>query len=141
MHREQIDATLAAQLVAEQFPQWADLPVSPVEFSGWDNRTFRLGDTMAVRLPSAEVYAGSVEKELSWLPRLAPALPYPIPVPVAAGAPSARFPWPWSIRRWIEGRPVAMAPVADPVEFAEQLAGFLVTLRGVDPVGGPPLDE
>ena len=141
MHREQIDAALATRLVADQFPQWADLPVLPVEFNGWDNRTFRLGDTMTVRLPSAEVYAGSVEKELIWLPRLAPALPYPIPVPIAAGAPSVRFPWPWSIRRWIEGRPAATAPVADPVAFAEQLAGFLVALRGVDPVGAPPLGE
>lgn len=139
MRREQIDAALAAELVAEQFPQWADLPVSPVEFSGWDNRTFRLGETMTVRLPSAAIYAGSVAKELTWLPRLAPALPYPVPVPIAAGAPSARFPWPWSIRRWIEGRPAATTPVADPVVFAEQLAGFLVALRGIDPSEGPPL--
>lgn len=43
MRREHIDAALAAELVAEQFPHWADLPVSPVAFSGWDNRTFRLG--------------------------------------------------------------------------------------------------
>lgn len=141
MRREQIDAALAAELVAEQFPQWADLPVVPVAFSGSDNRTFRLGDTMTVRLPSAAAYAGSVEKELTWLPRLAAALPHPIPVPVAAGAPSARYPWPWSIRRWIEGRPAATATVADPVEFAEQLAGFLRALRGVDPTGGPGLGE
>lgn len=139
MRREQIDAALAAQLVAEQFPQWADLPVAPVAFSGWDNRTFRLGDTMAVRLPSAAAYAGSVEKELTWLPRLAPALPYPVPVPVAAGAPSTRYPWPWSIRRWIEGTPAATATIADPVVFAEQLAGFLRALRGIDPTGAPPL--
>jgi len=62
MRREQIDAALAAELVAEQFPRWADLPVSPVAFSGSDNRTFRLGDTMTVRLPSATAYVGSVEK-------------------------------------------------------------------------------
>ncbi len=92
MRREQIDAALAARLVAEQFPRWAGLPVRPVDFGGWDNRTFRLGDTMTVRLPTAEAYAASVEKELTWLPRLAPALPFPIPVPVAAGAPSATFP-------------------------------------------------
>ena len=141
MRREQIDAALAAELVAEQFPQWADLPVAPVAFSGSDNRTFRLGDTMTVRLPSAAAYVGSVEKELQWLPRLAPALPCPIPVPVAAGAPSARYPWPWSIRRWIEGSPASTATVADPVVFAEQLAGFLRALRRVDPTGGPPLGE
>jgi hypothetical protein len=31
-----IDAALAARLVAEQFPEWADLPVTPVETAGWD---------------------------------------------------------------------------------------------------------
>jgi aminoglycoside phosphotransferase (APT) family kinase protein len=141
MRREQIDAALAARLVAEQFPQWAELPVVPVEFSGWDNQTFRLGDTMSVRLPSGAAYAGSVARELTWLPRLAADLPCPVPVPVAAGAPSATFPWPWSIRRWIAGRPVATAPVADPVAFAEQLADFLRALRRIDPAGGPPPGE
>lgn len=141
MRREQIDAALAAQLVAEQFPQWADLPVVPVEFSGWDNRTFRLGDTMSARLPSGAAYAGSVDKEVTWLPRLAPHLPYPIPVPVASGVPSATFPWPWSIRRWIQGRPAATALVVDPVAIAGRLAGFLRALGRIDPVGGPALGE
>ena len=49
MHRDDIDASLAAKLVAEQFPQWAELPVRPVDLSGWDNRTFRLGDALLVR--------------------------------------------------------------------------------------------
>jgi aminoglycoside phosphotransferase (APT) family kinase protein len=137
MRKEQIDAALAARLVAEQFPRWAGLPVRPVESNGWDNRTFRLGDTMTVRLPSAEVYAGAVEKELTWLPRLAPALPVPIPVPVAVGVPSGTFPWPWSIRRWIEGRTAATAAVAGSVAFAEDVAGFLRALQRVDPTGGP----
>ncbi len=137
MRREQIDTALAARLVAEQFPRWAGLPVRPVELSGWDNRTFRLGETMTVRLPTAQAYAASVEKELTWLPRLAPALPYPIPVPVAAGAPSATFPWPWSIRRWIVGEPAATATIVDPVRFAEDVAGFLRALQRVDPAGGP----
>jgi aminoglycoside phosphotransferase (APT) family kinase protein len=35
-------------------PQWAALPVTPAEPQGWDNRTFRLGATMRVRLTSAE---------------------------------------------------------------------------------------
>lgn len=138
MDRERIDAALAARLVAQQFPEWADLPVEPVELSGWDNRTFRLGPTMTVRLPSAEGYVASVEKELTWLPRLAPLLPLPIPVPVAAGAPSDEYPWPWSIRRWIDGRPVSRERVADPVEFAHDLAGFLLALHGIVPAAGPP---
>lgn len=137
MHRDRIDAALAAHLVAEQFPRWAGLPVVPVDAQGWDNRTFRLGDTMAVRLPSAQAYAADVEKESTWLPRLAPRLPLPIPVPIAAGAPSDRYPWPWSIRRWIDGRPATTAPLDDPVAVAVDLAGFLCALHQADPDGGP----
>jgi len=61
--RGEIDATLVSRLVAAQFPQWADLPIAPVEFSGWDNRTFHLGKDMTVRLPSAEGYVAQVEIE------------------------------------------------------------------------------
>ena len=37
-----IDERLVRRLVAGQFPQWAELPITPVEVDGWDNRTFRL---------------------------------------------------------------------------------------------------
>lgn len=58
------------ELVAEQFPQWADLPVHPVANGGWDSWTFHLGDVMSVRLPSAAEYALAVDKEHRWLPVL-----------------------------------------------------------------------
>lgn len=132
-----IDESLARRLVAAQFPQWADLPVVAVPRQGVDNRTFRLGESLSVRLPSAAGYVPAVEKELRWLPRLAPALPLPIPVPVAAGAPSEHYPWPWSMRRWIDGTPVGDAPPPDPHAFARDLAGFLLALGRVDASGGP----
>ena len=75
-----VDASLVRRLVSTQFPQWAHLPIRPVELGGWDNRTFHLGERMTVRLPSAAAYALQVEKEHYWLPRLAPHLPLPIPV-------------------------------------------------------------
>jgi aminoglycoside phosphotransferase (APT) family kinase protein len=81
----QISAELVRALIASQFPQWADLPVSFVDPGGWDNRTFRLGDDLSVRLPSADGYAPQVAKEQYWLPKLAPLLPLPIPVPLALG--------------------------------------------------------
>jgi aminoglycoside phosphotransferase (APT) family kinase protein len=137
MHRDAIDADLAARLVAAQFPHWAGLPVVPVDQPGWDNRTFRLGDAMSVRLPSAEAYVPSVEKEHTWLPRLAPRLPLPIPVPLALGAPTGEYPWPWSVRRWIDGRPSSRERIRDLVAFARDLAGFLVALQSIDPSGGP----
>ena len=40
--RAAITADLAARLIADQFPHWADLPLRRVEPGGWDNVTFRL---------------------------------------------------------------------------------------------------
>ena len=132
-----IDAALAASLVAEQFPRWADLPVVPVVPGGHDNRTFRLGDELTVRLPSADGYVAGELKEHEWLGRLAPALSLPIPVVEGAGMPSATFPRPWSVRRWIPGETADPARIRDPERFAEDLAGFLVELRSADATGGP----
>ena len=120
------------------FPQWAALPVEPVEVDGWDNRTFRLGARMTVRLPSAARYAPQVEKEHRWLLKLAPLLPLPIPVPLAKGVPGEGYPYPWSVYRWIEGEPATVGRIADLVEFATALADFLTALQRIDPAGGPP---
>lgn len=136
--RINIDLPLVRGLLAAQFPQWADLPIRPVELQGHDNKTFRLGGDMSVRLPSAAWYAAQVEKEQSWLPRLAPHLPLPIPMPIAKGEPSADYPWQWSIYRWLDGEPTAKEGIADPCLFATTLAQFIVALQAIDPAGGPP---
>ena len=133
-----INVSLVGQLVTAQFPQWADLPIKPVEFDGWDNRTFRLGEDMIVRLPSAEAYTPQVEKEHRWLPRLAPLLPLPIPVPLAMGVPADGYPWHWSVYRWLEGENATLERIADLHQFATTLAQFLAALQRIDPAGGPP---
>jgi aminoglycoside phosphotransferase (APT) family kinase protein len=122
------------RLIATQFPHWAHLPVRPVAVSGWDNQTFRLGDTMSVRLPTAAEYALAVEKEHRWLPVIAAQVPLPVPVPLAQGE---GFRFPWSVYGWIDGDPAGADRIADLTGFAETLAGFLVALRHVDPAGGP----
>lgn len=73
-----IDVPLVRRLVAAQFPEWAHLPIERVEPNGWDNRTFRLGSELSVRMPSHEGYVPQVEKEQRWLPRLGPLLPLPL---------------------------------------------------------------
>lgn len=134
----EISTALVEQLISEQFPQWADLPIRPVEFGGWDNRTFHLGDDMSVRLPSAAHYALQVEKEQHWLPRLAPHLPLRIPVPLAIGRPGRGYPWHWSVYRWLRGETATHAPIADLGSFATTLGEFLAALQRIDAWSGPP---
>ncbi len=133
-----ITPAVVAGLVTEQFPQWAGLPVERVAVDGWDNTTFRLGDELCVRLPSADPYVAQVDKEQRWLPLLARHLPLPIPEPVARGRPGDGFPRPWSIYRWIEGDPANLATVPDLTGFATDLGRFLGALYAVDATDGPP---
>lgn len=133
-----IDTALVTRLIATQFPEWADLPIKQVEFGGWDNRTFHLGEHMVVRLPSAGAYAAQVEKEHRWLPRLAPLLPLPIPVPLARGDPGDGYPWHWSVYRWLDGEIATVERITDLRQFATVLAQFLAVLQQIDATGGPP---
>lgn len=135
----EISLALVSDLIAEQFPQWAHLPVRLVELSGWDNRTFRLGTDMSVRLPSEECYAQQVQKEQKWLPLLAPHLSLRIPEPIAMGKPSNSYPFHWSIYRWIEGESIHDQNF-DEIHLqhlAIQLADFLNELHKIDAAGGP----
>jgi aminoglycoside phosphotransferase (APT) family kinase protein len=132
-----ITSELVSRLIAAQFPQWADLPVRPVDADGWDNATFRLGEHMSVRLPSSQSYVEQVDKEHHWLPILARHLPLPIPEPLAKGEPGCGFPRPWSVYRWIDGQTAAVGQIADLSEFAADLSGFLAALYKVDPSDGP----
>ncbi|TDC76727.1 aminoglycoside phosphotransferase family protein [Streptomyces hainanensis] len=135
--RAGIDAALVRRLVAAQFPRWSDLPVTPVAVDGWDNRTYRLGEDMTVRLPTAAGYAPAVAKENRWLPVLAPLLPVPVPPIVARGVPGEGYPFDWSIRRWLAGEVARPERIADLREFATSVAGFLRALWRVDASDGP----
>jgi aminoglycoside phosphotransferase (APT) family kinase protein len=132
-----IDEHLARRLVDAQFPQWASLPITPVRFGGVDNRTFRLGDEMSVRLPSADWYALQVDKEQRWLPVLAAQLPLPIPTPVAKGVAGDGYPYSWSVYRWLHGEITTEPAIGDWTEYAITLAGFLAALQRVDASEGP----
>jgi aminoglycoside phosphotransferase (APT) family kinase protein len=91
------------RLIAGQFPEWAELPVEPVFPLGTDNANYRLGEDKLVRLPRQEEKIAGLERELEWLPRLAPALPLPIPEPLGRGEPAEGFPFPWSVLSWLVG--------------------------------------
>lgn len=136
-NKTHIDIPLIQKLITTQFPQWAHLPIKAVEPGGWDNRTFRLGEHMSIRLPSAEEYASKIEKEYYWLPKLAPLLPLLVPTPIALGKPTQEFPFPWSIYQWIDGETASINNVPDLCQCAANLAQFLLALQKINPTGGP----
>ena len=92
-----INPDLVKKLIAEQFPEYAHLPIESVRKQGHDNRTYRLGNDMLIRMPSAEYYALKVPKEQELLPLLKPYLSVDIPVPIKMGNPSHGYPFNFSI--------------------------------------------
>lgn len=132
-----IDSDLVHNLLLTQFPKWKDLPIKKILPGGWDNRCFRLGEEMVVRLPSAQRYADKVAKEQEWLPKLEPHFNLKIPAPLAMGKPSNQYPWPWSIYRWIPGETVNDAKNVDKNGLAKSLADFLLKLHAIDTTGAP----
>ncbi len=136
MDKSAITPEVVRCLVRDQFPDWAQLAIRPVNADGWDNTSFRLGDDFVARLPSADPYAPQVDKEQRWLPYLRQQLPVPIPEPVARGRPGCGFPRPWSVLRWLPGVPLSGLHV-DEEALADDLATFLRSLRAIDTTGAP----
>lgn len=137
----EINANLASSLIRKQFPQWAHLPIKPVEKGGYDNYTFHLGSEMSIRIPRDEGHSPQVEKEAYWLPKIAPHLSIPIPVPIAKGRPDENYPFFWSINKWIEGDTLIYSNIENINEFALELSGFLKELQSIDTLEGPPGGE
>jgi aminoglycoside phosphotransferase (APT) family kinase protein len=137
MKKVDINVSLVRRLVAAQFPQWVDLEIRPVEIDGHDNRTFRLGDEMSVRLPSHKRYSKHVSTEQEWLPKLAKGLPLPIPEPIGKGKPTQEYPWLWSVNKWLPGKNASSEIISDLSNFANDLADFLNALQAIDATNAP----
>lgn len=135
----EIDAALVERLVAEQFPGWSGLPIRAADPQGWDNRTFRLGSDLSVRLPSAAAYVTGATKEQRVLTWLAGRLDVPVPEVVGVGRPGSGYPFPWSVRRWIDGT-VASRAGGDRAVLAADVGRALRQLRAVPADGHPGLE-
>lgn len=135
-----VDESVVRSLLREQQPEWSTLPISPAG-EGTDNRMYRLGDQLLMRLPRTPDNAKAVRKEQTWLPRLAPHLPCRIPEPVHAGTPSSAFPLAWSVYRWIDGDEAGLGSVTDWPAFGADLAAIVQRLHSVPLMGATRQDE
>jgi aminoglycoside phosphotransferase (APT) family kinase protein len=134
MHEDQLDVadSTVRALVADQFPHWADLPVSPVASHGTVNLLFRLGDELVARLPmqegDPEAVCAQVAHEVEAARSLLGRVPVPTPEPVATGRPGAGYPLAWSVYRWLPGATPGGATTED---LGTDLAEFVLAVREV----------
>lgn len=129
-----VDIDLIHKVITEQFPEYAHFSIRSVEKQGHDNRTYRLGDQLLVRLPTAKAYALKVPKEQDLLPKIAPFITVKIPSPVKMGVPSLYFPYPFSIYTWLDGTSINLLNIDDNAvleQLAFDLANFLKELRAI----------
>ena len=90
-----------------------------------------------VRLPRTAEWAGDLERERVWLPRLSERISLRVPEPVAEGRPTDEYPLPWAVYRWVDGDQYEDELVADERGAAEDLARFVRELRAGPVEGGP----
>lgn len=129
-----IDVDLARRLIEQQCPRWSHLPVSAAD-SGWDNVMFRLGDSLALRLPRRIAAVASIACQYRWLPEVAARLPLAVPQSLFVGEPSADYPYPWLVVSWLPGAPAARTAVA-PGQW-QSLLGFFEALHQPPPPALP----
>jgi aminoglycoside phosphotransferase (APT) family kinase protein len=134
VHADQvhIDPVLVRELVAGQFPQWASLPLEPVDSNGMVNAIYRLGADLSVRLPLRPSSIDAVRREQAKLAALAPFLPAAIPAVEAIGAPTDAFPGEWSVHRWLTGTHPSAGALANPPGLAKDLEAFIDAFRRID---------
>ncbi|TQL68630.1 aminoglycoside phosphotransferase (APT) family kinase protein [Nocardioides albertanoniae] len=119
------------RLLREQAPHLADLPVRSIHSSGSSNWVFRIGDTLAIRLPRSDDYVADLASEVRWLPRLAPDLSVAVPDIVVVGRPSETFPRPWAVVSWVPGDLPLELDDSQQALLAGSLGAFLQSLHEI----------
>ncbi|MGP6188915.1 MAG: phosphotransferase [Vulcanimicrobiaceae bacterium] len=129
----EVDASLAAKLLAEQFPQLSRAAVEPFGL-GWDNAAFLVGGRLVFRFPRRRAVACLIERETALLPLIATRLPLAISAPSFVGAATAEYPWVFAGYELITGSTACSVALPDATRaaLARPLSGFLRALHAID---------
>lgn len=109
--------------------------------TGWDCETWRVGDTVALRLPRRAAAAHGLAHEQVVMPTLSrnlAAAGVGAPDVVYAGRPDETFPYPWSLVTWHEGTAGLQVPRAERRTWAAPLARAVAAIHRTSPGDLPP---
>jgi aminoglycoside phosphotransferase (APT) family kinase protein len=106
-----ITPALAADVIAAQFPELADLPVRPFD-AGWDNVVLAVGDEWIFRFVHRAIALDGAVRERAVLLAL-DELPLPIPRPRFLGRPTPQVGWPFWGARLLPGQELAVTGLPD----------------------------
>jgi len=141
MHAGQLTVPVATvrTLIAQQFPQWRELPVRRIASQGTVNAIFRVGGELAARFPlrpgDVEATRRSLETEAAAARELNGRTRFPTPEPVALGEPGAGYPLPWSVQTWLPGVVASDEDLGESAAFAHDIAAFIRDVRAIDTGG------
>lgn len=134
MHDDQLDGgtTVARALIADQFPEWSDRPITSIDAEGTQHTIHRLGHDLAIRLPLRPGRTRSdLEAEAAAADEVAGAISVRSPEVAAIGEPTERFPSPWSVQTWLDGTTATESDVTGSIAFGADLGRLVVELRAI----------
>lgn len=128
-----ISVDLVRKIIYKQFPEYQSLTIQKVEKQGHDNRSYRLGCDMLIRMPSSKEYAQKIPIEQELLLKLAPFINIKIPKPIKIGQPSKDYPYPFSIYKYLPGKSLNLMELnnQEKEQLAYDLAKFLKELYNI----------
>lgn len=142
MHPDQLTVPplTVGELIAEQFPQWTDLPIQSVSGAGTVNAIFRVGEHVVARFPlepsdDVEAVRRELELEAAAAEELSGRTPVATPTPLGIGKPGAGYPLPWSVFTWLPGHPATADSCSQSDSFATDLSQFILAMRTIDTHG------
>jgi aminoglycoside phosphotransferase (APT) family kinase protein len=141
LHPNEPDITpdIVQQLLATQFPQFADAPLQLLNAGGTENVLYRLGDDHLLRFPRIDWAVTPLKKDHTWLSYIAPHLPLAVPTQLALGQPSSSYPFVWGLYHWLAGEDVFMAAPLDMPTLTQNIVGFIQALQRIPvPADAPP---
>lgn len=127
-----VDADLVRRLLG-QFREFSVRSLRPLA-EGWDRAIWLVNEQWAFGFPRRAIAVPGMEREMQWLPLLAPLLPLPIPEPVFLGRPAEDYPWPFFGSTFLPGREACDVTLDDTgrIAVALELAGFLRCLHSAE---------